>query len=465
MGIAQQVCTQCSANLVFIQPSKTRKQRKAFAIVLFALFALLNCTIAAAIAQFTSRQVDKTNLAYESNRGDDAELSDAFLRSKDWTELHIAAARGNADTVAVLLQQGANIEARHSKNKTPLYEAAKRGHYEVVKLLIQHGTNVSSRNGDVGFSPLHAAAEYKHSDVMQLLLASGADVNSRNGWDQTPLHQVSMRAWHKDSEAARFLVDHGAKIEARDNRGFTALVIASGNGNMPVVALLLDRGADINARTNDGATALTQAAGHGHEQIVSLLVDRGADINIQANGYTALLYAESRGHHAIAELLRRSGAKDIRAAYDHLQRGYSFDRVGNYQRAIDEYNQAITIDPQSSDAYYNRGVAYRKLGDHDKALADFKKAIEIVPTKYEAYTNLDWILAQRREWDTIIAYWTKLIDQQPSNAAAYRERGGAYYQKGDLAHALEDATKSCELGDKEGGCRAVKIAKQRMGLL
>ena len=61
--------------------------------------------------------------------------------------------------------------------------------------------------------------------------------------------------------------------------------------------------------------------------------------------------------------------------------------LGKYQQAIDNFNEAIELDPEYADVYNNRGVAYAILGDNDQAIADFNKVLEIEPNDTQAYLN------------------------------------------------------------------------------
>ena len=58
-------------------------------------------------------------------------------------------------------------------------------------------------------------------------------------------------------------------------------------------------------------------------------------------------------------------------------RGYSYDEAGQYERAIQDYSEAILLDPQDADAYYNRGVSYHNLGQSAEAERDFAKSEEL----------------------------------------------------------------------------------------
>jgi len=104
-------------------------------------------------------------------------------------------------------------------------------------------------------------------------------------------------------------LDRGARIEAADNNGWTALILAAIWGHDKVVQLLLDRGAQIEA-ANNGKTILMFAAEIGEEKVVQVLLDRGARIEAANEiGKTALMFAVHFGHEKVAQLLLDRGAR------------------------------------------------------------------------------------------------------------------------------------------------------------
>ena len=64
-------------------------------------------------------------------------------------------------------------------------------------------------------------------------------------------------------------------------------------------------------------------------------------------------------------------------AIDFYNSGIAYVALEQYQRAIEDLDQAIKIDPRNPFAYYNRGVAYEKLGKSKKAQLDLQKAMEL----------------------------------------------------------------------------------------
>ena len=108
----------------------------------------------------------------------------------------------------------------------------------------------------------------------------------------------------------QLLVARGAVVDARDEDGWTSLMIASHEGHAPVVRALLAAGADVRARSNDNRTALHFASYHGRtEALRELLKSHDAELNAQdATGDTPLTDACAKGHLMAATLLISFGA-------------------------------------------------------------------------------------------------------------------------------------------------------------
>jgi ankyrin repeat protein len=106
-------------------------------------------------------------------------------------------------------------------------------------------------------------------------------------------------------------LEAGAKPDARDEQGATALMYAVSSNRREVIRLLLDRGADLHARDSFGLTALGHAA-QSEPETVSLLLDRGAEVNARSHtGLSPLmLAANSAGANLkVISLLLAAGAE------------------------------------------------------------------------------------------------------------------------------------------------------------
>jgi ankyrin repeat protein len=144
-------------------------------------------------------------------------------------------------------------------------------------------------------------------EVRQLLKA-GADPNYNDTTFGTAIINIMFYAIPEESrrEICRLLIDHGADINATEERvGFTALLLAIDYGKTEICKLLIDKGADLDIKDNEGKTALMLAVKKDNLEICRLLVEAGADPRLKdANGLTALSFAERDfSHRKITRLL------------------------------------------------------------------------------------------------------------------------------------------------------------------
>ena len=101
----------------------------------------------------------------------------------------------------------------------------------------------------------------------------------------------------------------GVSPDSMDERGDSALVVASRSGQLEVAQILVDGGAKVNLRNKWGDTALMVAALNGRDQIVRYLRGKGGDVNNV--GWTALHYAAVNGHADVAKYLLDQGANPL----------------------------------------------------------------------------------------------------------------------------------------------------------
>lgn len=124
------------------------------------------------------------------------------------TELHEAACTGRLRLVALLIKQGALLEAADEDGLTPLHEAVRAGHADVVELLLGQGAQVDARNRS-GQTALHMAAEQSHLDVMETLVTRGAELQAVDHAGRTPVDvatendQSEMAVWLEGAIAAK----------------------------------------------------------------------------------------------------------------------------------------------------------------------------------------------------------------------------------------------------------------------
>ncbi|KAJ7076765.1 ankyrin repeat-containing domain protein [Mycena belliarum] len=226
------------------------------------------------------------------------DLKDAF---------YCASENGRISVVQLLLDHGADVNAKRGRNETVLHATCCKGHKRVAQLLIDHGADLNCSGGKYG-TALQAAISEGYQEIAQLLLDRGADVNARGRRFETALHAAS---YVGNTKVIQLLIDHGADVNAKGRDG-TALQAASASQyhNVAVIQLLLEHGADINARGGDYETALQAASYKDHREIAQLLLDHGADVNTKGGYYgTALQAASYEGYNESVQLLLDHGAE------------------------------------------------------------------------------------------------------------------------------------------------------------
>jgi ankyrin repeat protein len=156
-----------------------------------------------------------------------------------------------------------------------------------------------------------AAGEGDTASVLRLL-RQGAKINAVNSDGWTALENAVVEG---KIEAVRLLLDKGAKIEVGGAMSYSPLTLAAEKGYVEIVKLLLDKGANIEARNMVSGTALDDAAGKGQTEVVRLLLDRGANGDARAMmGFTAVFEAALAGNGEIVKMLVAKGA-DVNAKF------------------------------------------------------------------------------------------------------------------------------------------------------
>ena len=220
---------------------------------------------------------------------------------------------------------GADVNERGcTAMSTPLHRAAWAGSYSaealnVVTLLVEEGANLEARESG-GQTPLHLAAVNTYragTRIVDYLIAQGANVNARDDRGTTPL-VAGMLANILNRSRAVFtvLLKAGANPNLADNRGVAPLHVAAGLDSSPYfyTSTLLTEGANPNQADNAGRTPLHNAAQWGLPSVVDLLLAAGANVHAQTRaGETALDVAQN---NSVSLALLNRGACGLPSRWD-----------------------------------------------------------------------------------------------------------------------------------------------------
>jgi tetratricopeptide (TPR) repeat protein len=164
-------------------------------------------------------------------------------------------------------------------------------------------------------------------------------------------------------------------------------------------------------------------------------------------------YAADDWDNAIKQLtVALSEAKPNKAALDpatiYFYRGTAYYNQKEYDRAIEDYNQVLVLNPKYAVAFYNRGNAYGNKGEYDRAIADYNQALLLNPKFAEAFNNRGIAYSDRKEYDRAIADYNQALLLNPKDAVAFNNRGNAYNNKKEYDRAIADYNQALLLNPK-----------------
>ncbi|KAL5021726.1 hypothetical protein ScPMuIL_000881 [Solemya velum] len=205
---------------------------------------------------------------------------------------------------------------------------------QVVEYLVRNRANLNDKNTEY-LTPLHVAADKAHYDVMDVLLKHGAKVNALDGLGQTALHRVAQQG---NMQACRLLMSANVDHSIVSLQGYTAAQLATENiqkmlredppvggtdvdlqlleaakaGDLELIKKLVSANLHaVNCRDVDGrhSTPLHFAAGYNRVAVVEYFLQHGADVHAKDKGGLVPLHnACSYGHYEVTELLIKHGA-------------------------------------------------------------------------------------------------------------------------------------------------------------
>jgi ankyrin repeat protein len=229
--------------------------------------------------------------------------------------LHALASLGNLKGLHLLVDAGADVNARSGQKRTPLIYAASGGSPEAINALLDRGANAGKRD-NVGNTALHVAVLCRQYAAAAALLGrmSQQEIDQLNNKGCSALFEAALI---EDAAMARLLLQKQPWVDCHSHGlwSTTPLMRSAARGNLEMLHDLLAAGADPDEIDWMAATALFHAVRGGSVACVTALLDAGADINAcDTRYYTPLLCAvELANKDIIHTLLGRGAAMTHRA--------------------------------------------------------------------------------------------------------------------------------------------------------
>jgi tetratricopeptide (TPR) repeat protein len=126
-------------------------------------------------------------------------------------------------------------------------------------------------------------------------------------------------------------------------------------------------------------------------------------------------------------------------------RGWAYYRSGDYDRAIQDYNQAIDLKPDYSYAFNNRGLAYSAKHDYGRAIQDYDEAIHLKPDYALALNNRGFAYSGKGDSEQAIRNFDQAITLRGDSADTFYNRGRVYAGQGNFDRAIKDYSQAIRL--------------------
>ncbi|MDO8283022.1 MAG: tetratricopeptide repeat protein [Thermodesulfovibrionia bacterium] len=129
----------------------------------------------------------------------------------------------------------------------------------------------------------------------------------------------------------------------------------------------------------------------------------------------------------------------------YTNRGIAYDKAGDVQKALADYDRSIKIDPKYVKPYNNRGVLYVSMKKYEEAMKDYNRAIELDPKLAQAYSNRGVAHGMLKDYEKTILDCSKAIEINPGIPDFYYNRGLAYGELKRYDEALNDFSMALKL--------------------
>lgn len=169
------------------------------------------------------------------------------------------------------------------------------------------------------------------------------------------------------------------------------------------------------------------------------------------------------GNYAMNRFSRLSPTE--REANQYLASGEQLLYLGDYERAIPEFEKAVALLPDRFDIHLSLGLLYEETGRQAEAQAELARAQELAPDRGTYLTAYARMLTALGRLDEALTAADEAIALKPDSAEAYLMRAGVYEAKNEVEKALADLEKASDLARAQNQNALYVLARTRMGML
>ena len=276
------------------------------ALLLFAAGCYNNASTSSKIEKALKQGETKKALYLLQNDENQKELA---INGKNL--LNTAVLYGQTDVIRFLLNKGAAFNINEISPTSPLTTAIQKNNIDIVLMLVNNKSRQKLSKEEI--LPLWDLFK-DHKDMIQLKIAD-LKINKKqsNIAENTAFFTAAAKG---DTQTVEQLVNsQQVPVDAQNDQGKSALMLAAENGHLNLVKWLVDNGSDLNAVDQDNETALILAAKKGYLLIIIYLLDHKADSTLKnLNGLTAFLEAIMNDQSDAAQKIFEKTKKNIAQA-------------------------------------------------------------------------------------------------------------------------------------------------------
>src|SRR6266852_724179 len=137
-------------------------------------------------------------------------------------------------------------------------------------------------------------------------------------------------------------------------------------------------------------------------------------------------------------LIQSKGLSQDRLAIAFQNRGSAYVAKGDTDRAIQDFNQAIKLDPKYANAFNSRGIAFQAKGDNERAIQDYGQAIRLDPGNANALNGRCWVRAASGQLQAALADCNESLRLRPNSSNTLDSRAFVYIRLGRWNDAIAD---------------------------